>query len=164
MKKMITKTLILSCLFLTSIFIRANDTIPHGKWEVTQFTIEKNTDGRVETVTQETNKNIDDRVMAATDNALRDMQSFIPCPQEWEIKDSKTIVLRFSDETEITTEYIIFNDTLSIRAFGAIMQYRYEVSDTNLTLTLAYKYKWNSPSRQVEQIEEKWVIILTKQE
>ena len=148
MKKMITKALILSCLFLTSIFIRANDTIPHGKWEVSQVTIEKNIDGKHSREVYKDAK----------------VQNHIPCPQTWEIRDVKTIKLKFSDETEVTTEYVLKEDTMTIIYHGAIMKYQCIVTDNDLTLTITKKYQWNTPSGHVEQIEEKWVINLIKKE
>jgi len=145
MKKMITKALILSCLFLTSILIRANDTIPHGKWEVSQVTIEKNTDGKVETTVHDT---------------LRAGQSFIPCPQIWEFRDSVNVVLHFPDGNKEVTNYVVDGNQITIGFLGALQKYGYAVEDHKLTLTVTHSYQWNQPSGNLAVIEEKWTVIL----
>ena len=118
-----------------------------GIWEVSQITIEKNTDGKTE-------KNVY--------NKGGKVQSYIPCPQKWEIKDSKTIVLYYEDGTEETSEYEIKDNQLAIRYAGAILSYRYIVNDDTLTLTITHKYKWNLPDGSLQDREEKWNITLKK--
>jgi len=157
-----TKVFILAYLSLTSIFVWADDSILQGSWEVAQFTIEKNTDGKVEMVTQETNKNVDGRVVAATDNALRDIQSFIPCPQRWEFKDSTNVVLHFADGMEEVTKFSIEGDKVTIGFMGALQQYSYAINGNKLTLSITHSYSWNQPAGYVASIEEKWTILLEK--
>ena len=126
---------------------KANGTLLQGSWEVTQITIEKNTDGKIE--------------KTAYDNAGK-IQSHIPCPQKWVFKDSTAATLYFQDDREEITEYSVDEDQLMIRYLGALLQYQYVVSGDKVMLTMSNKYQWNQPSGHIEQIEEKWVIHLNK--
>ena len=126
---------------------QANDALLQGSWEVTQITIEKNTEGKIEKM--------------AYDNAGK-IQSRIPCPQKWVFKDSTAAALHFQDDREETTEFSLDGDELTIRYAGAVLKYQYVVSGEKLTLITTQNYSWNQPSGQIEKIEEKWAIVLNK--
>jgi hypothetical protein len=52
---------------------------------------------------------------------------------------------------------------LTIRYAGAILQYQFDVSGGNLTLTGIFNYGWD-PSSMLPSIEEKQIISFTKQD
>ena len=127
---------------------KENAILLQGTWEVEQVTMEKNTDGRVE---------------RRTNVKANEVKGLLPCPQRWEIKDSKTVVLHFSDKEVESTDFTLEGDKLTIRYLGAIMQYNFVIKDDVLTLTTSHKYHWNQASGRTESIEEKWNMTLKKQ-
>jgi len=150
------------CMFSVPVLIAGitatnRDSIPYGEWEVVQLTIEKNTDGKVETVVRDT----ENKVEKAETDRLSDEPSYISCPQMWDFKDSTNVVLRFPNGSEETSSYRIEGEKFSIRFQGAIHQFGYVVNGNNLTLTLTLTYRWNQPSGHLADIEEKWTVILT---
>ena len=125
---------------------QVNDKIPYGSWKVSQVTIEKKTNGQME-------KNI-----YAT---AAEVKEFVPCAQTWEIIDSKTVVLHYSDDIgEEITEYAFEDGQLRINMMGAILKYQYNINDKTLTLTSIRKYKWNQHDGSMDDIEEKRIITL----
>ena len=139
------------CLLLintTVIFAQAKDAIPHGLWNVSQVVVEKKTNGKMK-------KNIY--------NVASEVQGFLPCPQAFEIKDSKTILLRYPGDMVETIEYTLEDGQLIVNSFGAILKYRYIINDDTLTLTITHKYTWNKPEGATAEIEEMRVITLNKQ-
>ena len=141
------KKLILTCLLAgISVTGFAQNKLPQGKWEVKQVTVEKNTDGKIDT---------------AVYNAANEVKSYISCPQEWEIK-GENIVLRYPNGVEETANYTLEGNTLKINAPAAVLQYRYNLSSNVLTMNAVYNYVNNQPTGQVERIEEKWIIVLKK--
>ena len=144
-----TKIIISICLLLSSITIQATGVLPQGQWEVMQVTIEKNTDGNVQT---------------AVYNTAADVKSHILCPQEWEI-NAETIVIRYPNGWEETSLSYIADDNQLIMqtADGAIPPYQYNTNGGNLTLITTYNYVNNLPTGNTERISEKWIIILKKQ-
>ena len=125
-----------------------NAILLQGIWEVEQVTMEKNTDGRVE---------------RKANVKAKEVKGFLPCPQRWEIKDSKTVILHFPDQEVEPTEFTLEGDKLTITYLGAIMQYNYVIKDDVLTLTTTHKYHWNQTAGRTESIEEKWNMTLKKQ-
>ena len=139
------------------------DTRLQGSWDVVQLTIEKNSDGKVETVVVDASKkNTDGKAETVAENTLRDVQSFLPCPQTWEFRESENVVLRFPDGSEETTSYSVEDERFTIRFLGAIHQFRYVVDSNNLSLTITHTYQMNQPSGQLGAIKEKWMIVLEK--
>jgi hypothetical protein len=136
------------CLLAASMVAKANETLPQGTWEVENITVDNNTDGKIENKAYGRNTKI---------------HSYLPCPQKWEIKDSKTIVLYFEEGQKETTDYELKDNQLIIRYAGAVQSYRYTVKDETLTLTITHKYKWNGSDGRVQNREEKWNITLKKQ-
>ena len=139
-----TKTIILICLLLTSIAAQA--ALPQGKWTVTQVTIEKNTDGDIQTTVY---------------NTAAEVKSYILCPQKWEI-DAQTIVQHYPGGWEETAGYTIKGNQLTIMAAGNAQLYQYSISGGNLILTATYDYVNNLPTGYTERINEKWTITLKK--
>lgn len=143
-----TKMIISVCLLLASIAVQATGMLPQGRWEVAQVTIEKNTDGNIQTTVY---------------NTAADVQSYIPCPKEWEI-NKKNIVLHYLNGVEESVEYTFEGDRLIILE-DSMLPYWYSINGENLilTTTTTYIYANNLPTGQTERIEEKWTIILKKQ-
>ena len=150
---LVIKTVLLLMLFSNNAFsqgqftTQAKGTIPHGTWEVSQIAIEKKTNGSIETNVY---------------NTAAEVKEYLPCPQTWEIKDSKTIVLHYSGTGEETINYVFEDDQLIIATVGAIFKYRYSTNGETLTLTTTLKYGWSQPNGFVDNIEEKRVITLNK--
>jgi len=134
------------CLLPSGIFAQSTDALSQGLWKVAQVTIEKNTDGKLETTVY---------------NTAAEVQSRISCPQEWEIS-AQNIVMRYPSGRETTSKYTVDGNLLKIMATAAAQSYRYKTDKENLTLTIEYKYVNNLPTRQRERIEEKWTIILVE--
>jgi hypothetical protein len=142
------KVFISLCLLMASIVMRANDTIPQGLWDVTQITIEKNTDGNVE--------------LSVYDD-VRKVKSFIPCPQIWEFRDSTTLVMRYLDNTEESGKYTLEDERFTVDLAVAMQSYQYTLSEGKLTLRITHNYVNNLPEDHTESIEEKWIIELKMQ-
>jgi len=149
MKIAIGIVLLAATMFFNTLSILANDSILLGKWSVSQIVVAKNTDGKVEN--------------AVLDSASQ-VNSYLPCPQVWEFKDSQTVVLHFSDGQEEATEYKIESDTLKVGFLGLMHHFRIDVSNQNLMLTVIYKYGWNRANGQVARIEENRIITLKRKE
>jgi hypothetical protein len=138
--------IIIVCLWPTVIIAQAAGALPQGLWKVAQVTIEKNVDGNLQTTVY---------------NTAEEVQSYIPCFREWEIK-AQSIVIRYNDEwVETSPTYTIEGNRLSIVCeLGG--SYGYELNGNTLTLTTVYHYVNNLPTGHTEQIEEKWTISLKK--
>ena len=151
---LVIKTVLLLMLFSNNAFsqgaptTQGRDAIPYGVWEVSQIIIEKSTNGNIK-------KN--------TYNTAAEVKEYLPCPQTWEIKDSKTVVLHYSGGREETINYAFEDGQLVIGTMGAILKYRYSTSHDTLTLTITHKYGWNQPNGLVDEIEEIWIITLNLQ-
>jgi len=151
MKPNPTQTLVAFCLLLavccllpSAIFAQSAEALPQGLWKVAQITIEKNTDGKLETMVY---------------NTVAELQSHLPCPQELEV-NAQNIVLRYADGREAVPEYLPDSNQLTIITAGVVLQYRYSIAGENLTLISTYEYLYNRPAEQIERIEEKCTIIL----
>ena len=131
------------CLLLASVSVQADVVLPQGRWTIAQVTIEKTIDGNTQTTIY---------------NAI-DVKSHIPYPQEWEIRDTQTIVMRYADSTEETAEYIIEGDQLTIMTSFAVQVYHFSIKNKKLILTITHNYVNNLPGH-TERISEKWTIIL----
>ncbi len=140
--KITIKIAVTVCLLLAGITAQA--ALPQGKWVVEQVSIEKNTDGKIEN---------------AVYKSAAEVQSYIPCPQEWEIKDSENIILHFPGNIE-ETKYSLEGDQLTIPAAGAILEFNYTVSGEGMTLTMTYNYDYNQPVGNIVHIIEKWTVVL----
>ena len=139
------RVIIITCL-LAGVAVQAQNKLPQGKWAVEQVTIEKNTDGNLQTTVY---------------NTAAEVKSYIPCPQEWEI-GTENILLRYSDGSEESTALAFEGNKLKIAAAGALQLYNYSITGNTLTLTITHNYRYNNPEGQMERIEEKWTIILKK--
>ncbi|MCL2400825.1 MAG: hypothetical protein FWC91_13910 [Defluviitaleaceae bacterium] len=126
---------------LANITVQA--TIPQGIWKVTQITIERNTDGNIETVVH---------------NSAAEVQSFIPSFNELEM-DAQNIVLRY-DSWEERAQYNISGNQLIVLTSVARQIYEYSMRGENLVLTAVYNYLYNLPTGQTQQITENWTIVL----
>ena len=116
-----------------------------GKWSVEKVSIEKNTDGKVKKTVYK---------------SAAEVKSYIPCPQEWEVKDSKTITLRYADGREEPAEYTMEGNQLKIMTATAMQLYQYSIKGKSLTLTTTHNYVNNLPTGHTERIEEKWTMVL----
>ena len=143
-----TKMIISVCLLLASIaVVQAASVLPQGRWTIAQVTIEKNTDGNIQTTVY---------------NTAADVKSYIPCPQELEI-NAQSVILRYPDGTEETTQYTLEDNQLTILIADAIQSCQYSIKDGNLTLTAKHNYVNNLPTGHKERIAEQWIISLKKQ-
>ena len=124
------------------------DPIPQGSWEVTQITIEKNTDGKVRKTAHRT---------------INDVQSYISFPQKWVVMDSETIVFKYADGTEETTKYKLEGNQLMINTAVAMQSYQISYNEEILTLRITHNYVNNLPRDRSEIIVEKWIVELKKQ-
>ena len=135
------------CLLLASIAVQAAGALPQGRWEVAQVTIEKNSDGNIQTTVY---------------NTAVDVKSRIFCPQEWEIS-AQGIVLHYPDGIKDIVENTLEDNQLTVYAFDGSMQlYQCSMSSENLILTATHDYVNMLPAGQIEKIVEKWVITLKK--
>ncbi len=142
-------TIILVCLLLAIITVQAGNTLPLGQWEVVQITLEKNTDGRVETTTY---------------NKTDEVNSYIRFPQAVETGESQRIVLHYPGKVESTVAgYTLEDDLLTIRSVGVVLQYQCHISNEILTLILVRHYSNNISEKELEHVTEKWVITLKQQ-
>jgi hypothetical protein len=118
-----------------------------GRWEVSQITVEKNTDGKKET---------------AVYKSASEMKSFIPFPQEWEIKDTETAVLRFPDGREETSLYTLAGKQFTMGITGALLLFSYSVTGENLTLTVTINYDTARSEKKIEHTVENLTVVLKK--
>ena len=140
------KVLVIVLLLLCSFAVQAQNKLPQGKWEVTQITIEKNTNGKIDT---------------AVYNAAKEIISHIPCMQELEIK-GENIVLRYSDGQEETADYTLQGDHLTIHIATGNQIYKYKNNGSTITLTAFYEYVNNDlVAKKYETISEKRIITLS---
>jgi len=154
MKPNPTQTLVAFCLLLafccllpSAVFAQTTDVLPQGLWKVAQITIEKNTDGKLETTVY---------------NTVAEVQSHIPCPQELEV-NAEIAVLRYFDDWEEAAEYALEGDELIIYTASGVQKYRYSIQDGNLILIAAYNYVNNDlQAKRSENITEERTIILKK--
>jgi hypothetical protein len=142
------KMIILISLLLANITVQAAEALPQGRWKVEQVTIEKNTDGNIQTTVY---------------NAADEVKSYISCPQEWEINE-KSIVVRYPNGDEVLSLYVVDNGQLIMQTDDGVMPpYRYNINGKNITLTTTYSYVHNLPAGETERINEKWIVTLKKQ-
>jgi len=112
---------------------------------VTQVTIEKNTDGRVEKTIY---------------NSADEVKSHNPCPKELEINE-KTATLRYLDGSEENAEYSTEDDMKLTLTTIPGQKYRYETKDGNPVLTAVYHYVNNDlKAKRSEDIREQRIIYL----
>ena len=131
------------CLFLTS----AQAQIAQGRWEITQVVVEKNNNGNMDTTVY---------------HSAAEVKSYIRFPQIWEVKDSGTIVVQYSDGEVETDKYTLDGKQLKIDRAVEMQCFQYSLSEENLTLRITYYYISNMPGGKIEHIEEKWTIDLKK--
>jgi len=144
---MTTKTAILLILLFACKTLIASDKLQPGVWEVAQITIDKNTDGR-------RGRN--------THKKAAEVQSYVRCPQKWEVTKSDTIVQYYDDGTAEKAVYTLEGNKLMIFAPAAIQTYEYAIDDEKLTLNITHTYYNNLHTGKTERIEEKWTIVLQK--
>jgi hypothetical protein len=127
----------------------ANDSIPHGTWEVTQVSLEKNTDGKVDTAMYKT---------------IADVKDYIRFPQVIEVKESATMVLSYFDsEEKRTAVYTLDGDRLTI-IVGVVGYYcRFGIVEGNLVLTIENTVASRNAAGQIAYHTEKQVFTLKKQ-
>jgi len=150
MKKRLSAFLIGGVLVIVSAFLnglKADDTIPHGTWEVNQVKIEKSTDRRISIAIYSVGKKI---------------ESYIACPQIWEVRDSSTLVRHHLDGTEELTKYTLDGNQMKVDLAVEMQCFDYKLNTDNLTLLITYFYVNNLANGRTEQIEEKWTIDLKR--
>ena len=127
--------------------IGKSDTLLQGRWQVTQVAIEKNTNGIIETKTYKT---------------VEEVKSDILCMKELEINE-QSIVLRYADGTEETTEYILDDSqqTILMLRDDTILSYQYSANTGNLILHTSYTVKELLTVRK-ELVSEQWIITLKR--
>ena len=133
------------CLWLVGMSVQAAGSLPEGRWEVAEVTIEKDTDGDIKIAVYKT---------------AAEVESYIPCLKGLEIKDLKMLVLHYPNGFEETCEYTLESNQLSIFAAAAVQSYNYNIRGEELILTTVYNYVNNRPAGYTENIGEKWTIIL----
>ena len=141
------KSIISVCLLFVSVSLQAAGTLPQGRWTIEKITVEKNSDGTIQTTEY---------------GAAAEVKSYIPCPQEWEV-NAQNIVLRYPNGREETAEYTLEENLLKIFKTAAVSTYRYDTSGENIILTAEYNYVNNRPEGETEHIGEKWIIRLKRQ-
>lgn len=138
------KAIILASLFLAGIATQAAAALPQGLWKVEQVTIEKSTNGNVETTVY---------------NAAAEVQSYIPCFKTWEI-GAQNIVIRYDENRVKTVRPTVKGNTVTIVSGTSTTSYQYELSGDTLTLTVTHNYPYNHRANQASPVEEKWTIKL----
>ena len=146
MKNLKVMMMIAVCLLPTAMVAQTVGVLPQGLWKVAQVTIEKNTDGNLQTTVY---------------NTAEEVQANMPCPQEWEIR-AENVTLRYANAGETTVAYELKGNKLTMATLGAIQTYEYSTSGEYLFLTTTHKYGRYNPEWKVENIEEKWTISLKK--
>jgi len=175
-EKMKWKLMILLCLPLLYLHVRANDTIPLGSWAIEKVMIEKNTDGRTEnreynskTDDEDNNSRTDDssgnrnnhsNTENRASNTAKSVQSYIRCSHILEVRDSETMVLHYPDGTEEIAKYTFDGHLLLVDVAVAMLTYQCSIGKENLTLRITHNYVNNLPTGRTERIEEKWTIDL----
>ena len=135
-------TIVIACLLMTTVQAQSLQ----GKWTVEKVTIEKNTDGKVQTTVYD---------------SAAEVQSYIPCMKEL-VVNAQNITLRYPSGWEETAKYTLDGNQLKIMAATAMQSYQYSLNGASLILTVTYNYVNNLPTGQTKQIEEKWIINLVK--
>ena len=144
------KVLVVVLLLLCGFAVQAQNKLPQGKWEVKQITVEKNTNGNPQTTVY---------------NAVTEVKNDIRFPQMMEVKNGENMVLCYPDSIEnITTEYTLENNQLTIKGIGTALQYQYSIDGGLLTLTSTCSYTSNAMEGNRKNIVETWVFTLKKQE
>ena len=130
-------------LLLASVIAQANDGLPQGRWIAEQVTIEKDTDGNIQTTVY---------------NSIEEIQTHIPYPQEMEINE-KSIVLHYPEGWEESAGYSLKGDQLTIDIPAGAQTYKYDFKDNKLTLIATYQYVNNDlMAKKSANISEKRVI------
>jgi len=140
-----TKTAILLILLFACKTLIASDKLQPGVWEVAQITIDKNTDGRRG---------------RKTHKKAAEVQSYVRCPQKWEVTESDTIVQYYDGGTAEKAVYTLEDNQLAVFTDVGFQTYRYELNEEKMTLTITHYYVNNLPSGHTENIEEIWTIEL----
>ena len=133
--------------FTTNLRAQSNHSGIQGTWVAEQIYVEKNIDGKEE------------KAVYLTSSELK---SYIPCPQEWEFRDSQTIVFRYPDNREEASSYKLEGNRLETDASGAILIFNYQITDGYLMLTITHKIDFSKPNGDIGHTIEKWTIRLTK--
>ena len=129
---------------------QANDSIPPGTWEVTQVRLEKNTDGEIQ---------------RATNSTTAAMKESVRFPLKLEIKESRNILLYYDDSKEgISAEYTLEEGQLKIMSVGIALEFRYSLSDEQLTLAFVHRYANRKSADKVENVTENWTVTLERKE
>ena len=95
-----------------------------GSWTVNQITVVKTIDGKADTTVYSGNE---------TGN-------YSSCPQEWAVKDAKTLTLRYANGNEKTVEYKVNGNKLTFAMLGVLFTYEYSLNGENLVLTTTRKH------------------------
>ena len=131
----------------TNLRAQSNNPSIQGTWVTEQIYVEKIIDGKEE------------KAVFFTSSKLK---SYIPCPQEWEFRDSQTIVFRYPDNREEVSSYKLEGNKLETDASGAILIFNYQITDEYLMLTITHKVDFSKPNGDIGHTIEKWTIQLTK--
>jgi len=133
-----TKTIILTGLLLLA-GLTAQAALPQGTWTVTQVTVERNTDGNIETTVynsaaevQSPHSKLQELVVSAQGIVLRHLCG-------WE----ETISSYTADGNYLTMASELYNEPI-----------RYELGEGTLTLFTIHSHLYNLPMGQVQQIIE----------
>jgi len=124
------------------------DKLPEGLWKVEQITVEKRIDKNVQTNTYK---------------SVLDVQSHIPCPQEWQV-NAKRIILRYPGGIEDSVDNSLEDNQLTIYSYDGVKQiYRFSNSGGKMSLSITHAFSTVLPTRQIEKVTETWVITLKKE-
>ena len=137
------KVITLTCM-LAGMAVQAQDKLLQGQWEVKQVTVEKNTDGKIDTTVY---------------NTAAEMQAY-PLPVEWEIKDAQTIVWHYYNGTKQALDYSLGVNNQLLIATTTLQSYQYSINGNTMTLITTNNYKQNLHTGHTEHINEKWTIVL----
>ncbi len=140
------KQLITFMLLLAGITMQAKNTLPLGKWEVAQITLERN---------------IGDKLETATYNTVVAVKDYIRFPQILEVIDAEKIALSYPEIKDIImAEYTIDDNKLVITEGAVDLSYMFSLTDGNLVLTMENKYFRKQSAGQIEQLTDNWIFTL----
>ena len=143
------KVITLTCM-LAGMAVQAQDKLLQGQWEVKQVTVEKNTDGKIDTTVY---------------NTVAEVKELMRFPQMLEVKDAKTILLHYPGvNQEVAAEYRLNGDKLRIDEGPLGYSYLVEIKDGNLILTNIDTYISKPFGGQMENITKKLTIVLQQKQ
>ena len=136
------------CLLLTATMAVQAQTL-QGKWTVEKVTIEKNTDGKM------------DSTVYPSVEAVKDYTTF---PQVLDVKDAKTLLMRYADATEeMEADYTLEDGVLRITYNVLGFSYLYSLNADTLVLTsYPFVFVEKTQAGEKKMVTAKWIFTLKK--